>query len=98
MRRAKLHSRIAKLERKTQTSRWPRICSATYDFADEDVIGVESWIDGVSVQIARQPGETLQALAARAFERWEAVLNIAALYAPRDCLASPNGEVPLRGP
>ena len=82
MRRASLRARIEKLERKTQTRRWPQVCAAIYDIEDDYLLGVEGWLDGVSIQIARLPGETLQDLAARAFTSGT-VLNLAAIYAPR---------------
>lgn len=83
MRRAALRARIEKLERQTQTRRWPQVCAGIYDCSDEDLIGVQGWQDGVSIRIARQPGETLQELAAKAFAS-STVLNLAAQYALAD--------------
>ena len=84
MRRVGLQRRLAKLERKTRARRWPKVCAAVYDCTDEKLIGVEGWLDGELIQIARQPEETLQALATRAFAELHNVLNIAARYAAMD--------------
>ena len=92
MRRASLRARIEKLERKTQARRWPQVCAGIYDCSDEDLIGVEGWLDGISIQIARLPGETLQDLAARAFTSGT-VLNLAAIYAPRLAPGPPQRDL-----
>ena len=84
MRRAGLRAKVARLERQTQERRWPKVCAGIYDCTDEKLIGVEGWLDGELIQIARQPGETLQALATRAFAELHNVLNIAARYAAMD--------------
>ena len=97
MRRASLRARIEKLERKTQTRRWPQVCAGIYDCSDEDLIGVQGWQNGVSIQIARQPGETLQALAARAFDSGT-VLNFAAQYAPGLAVEPPQSDLSITPP
>lgn len=87
MRRAALRARIEKLERQTQDRRWPKVCAVIYDYSDENLIGVEGWLDGVSMRVSRLPGETLQALATRAFATG-GVLNLGAQYR-QDAISTP---------
>ena len=87
MRRAGLRAKVARLERQSLVRRFPRVCAAIYDIEDENLIGVEGWLDGVPMQVARLPGETLQALATRAFATG-AVLNLAAQYR-QDAISRP---------
>ena len=92
MRRAGLRAKVARLERQSLVRRFPKVCAAIYDIEDDYLLGVEGWLDGVSIQIARLPGEALQELAARAFTSGT-VLNLAAIYAPRLAPEPPQHDV-----
>ena len=70
---------MARLERQSLVRRFPKVCAAIYDIEDDYLLGVEGWQDGVTVQIARQPGETLLECAAKAFASGT-MLNLAAIY------------------
>ena len=73
--------------------RFPRVCAAIYD-CEADMIGIG---DGASNHLERQPGETLQELASRAFASGT-MLNVAAIYREIAPPELPGRDLPIITP